>query len=132
MRALGLLLALAACAHNPVATAAKAAPENRAETIAFAMHNSYVVLVESAANIAEDSTTPRAVKAAIVGLNRVATPFAKRLHAATLEYRHIRESLATQPDAAGKIAAALAELNRAITDFAPKLDAFAREIGGAK
>jgi hypothetical protein len=51
---------------NPIATAMKAAPEHRAETVAFAVYASYAILTKQLLAMAEDPATPTALKKAIV------------------------------------------------------------------
>lgn len=119
------------CATNPVATALKAKPGDRAETVAFALHNSYVVVAERAATIAEDSTTPHTLKVALVALHEAASPAAKTLRQRALDYQHVREAIDSGGSTPEKLVAALAALNDAIANASPKINALAVEVGGA-
>lgn len=116
--------------NNPVASATKASPENKAETVAFALHNSYVVLAERAVAIAEDSTTPRTVAQALIAANEKASPAAKKLRQAALDYEKVRKAVAAGTTPIEKLGAALDQLNAVLLKTAPVLNEFANEVGG--
>lgn len=126
--------AMTNCARaNPVVTATHATTENQPETIAFALHNSFVVVAERAATIAEDSTTPPAVKRVLVTSYKSAAPVARNLRAAAQRYVDVRASFTAGQSTAEQVATALTELQQLITEFAPKLNELSVTInGGAK
>jgi hypothetical protein len=126
-----ILLFPMGCSANPLATAAKATPENRPETVAFALTASYTVLAEHAVKLAEDSTTPRAVRRALVNLHQTAAPAVKRLRALAVEYKGVREAYESGRSTPEKIAVTLAKLDSAITSTAPLVQAMATEISSA-
>jgi hypothetical protein len=113
---------------NPIATAATATPENRAETVAFALHNSYVVIAEQVATVVEDTLTPPAVKKALITAHRSASPVVKKLRTAAEYYGRLREQVALGTGDPEKLKLALDELNRLITEAAPKIDSVATAI----
>lgn len=128
MKSLLLALVVAACAANPVKTAYEAPPEDRPELVAFALHNSYVIVAERAATIAEDSTTPRAVRQALITLHENASPVAKQLRQAAAEYEQVRDAIKAGQSTPDKLAIAFAELDRLITAFSPRLNALSSEV----
>lgn len=132
MRYFALLLSvvLSACAAtNPVVTATGATPENRPETVAFALHNSYVIVAEQAATLAERPDVPDVVKQRILALHDAASPVVKRLREAAVAYNQTKADFDEGQSTASAVAAALSALNTLITDAAPKIDAVASEIG---
>ena len=129
---IGTAMLVASCHNaNPVAEAAKATPENRPETVAFALTSSYTVLAEAAVRLAEDSTTPRPVRQALVNLHQTAAPAVKNLRNVAVEYRTVREAYASGQSTSEKVGLALAALDSAITRTAPLVEAMAKEIGSA-
>lgn len=132
-RLLSLLAAVAitACTHgNPVNTALQATPENRPETVAYALYSSYVIVAERAATIAESETTPVSVKRVLVNLHDTAEPVVKRLRPAADEYVKVKAALAAGTSTPEKVAIALTELNRIIGDAAPAVNSLAGAITG--
>jgi hypothetical protein len=113
---------------NPVATAAQATPENKAETIAYALHNSYTVVAENAATLVEQPTTPVAVKRIIVDLNKQAYFAATKLKAAAQKYNEVRLAFSKGQTTADKVAIALSQLNYAITEGATQIGALASQV----
>lgn len=116
--------------HNAVETATRASPENKAETIAFALHNSYVIVAERAVAIAEDSTTPRTVVQALVAAHDRASPAAKKLRSAALNYEKVRLAVVADSTLIGKLNNALDVLNAVLLETTPVLNEFAIEVGG--
>lgn len=128
-----LMSSAMSCAANPVKTALKATPENRAETVAFALHNSAIVVAEHAITVAEDSTTPRAVRKALVASVETASPALKKLHSAALAVRRAREAYQATPDSstAGKLSRLLDALGAAIDYASPRVNALSVEVAAA-
>lgn len=125
------IAAIAACATNPLSTANKATDENKPETIAFALHNSYVVVAEKALNVAQQQGTPVAVKENLVKLHEAASPIAKQLQSGARKIQRIRAALAAGETPEEKLAVALEELNALLTpENVQKLNAVAEAVGG--
>lgn len=127
-----LSLVVAACAPNPVKSALAAPPEHRPEIVAFALHNSYVIVAERAVSVAENEDTPRGVRSALIRLHDAASPVVKNLREAALEYKKVKEELDSGQGTFEKVQAALGELNRLLPLAAAKMDSLALTIGGGE
>lgn len=121
------LLSLA-CAANPVATASRASPENKAETVAFALHNSYTVVAERLANIVENPATPKEVRQTLIGLHEIASPAAHHLRDVANAYKKVREAYQAGTSSLDKLSKAALALDAALTDAAPKINAVSTEV----
>jgi hypothetical protein len=130
--ALATLAACTGCTNNPTKTAATAAPDNKADTIAFAIYAQYVIVEELAADIKEAPGTPQAVKDALKAASLASAPAAESLKDGADTLNGIRAVIAAgqecgppKPDGkklcAADFPAKLAELNSLLTDTAPKL-----------
>lgn len=116
--------------NNPVATAATADPQYRAETVALALYSTFAVVDSVAATIADNPQTPVEVKRALFQAHQVALPAAQELRGAAVDYNQAREEIAAGAGTAEKVAAASAALERAIGKAAPLIDRLARAVRG--
>lgn len=126
-----LALPGAACrSANPVGTALTATPDNRPETVAYALASSYVTVAEQALKIAQDSMTPPAVKHALKVAHENASPWVKRLRPGAARVNELRAAVAAGTSTPEKLAAAIKTLNDIITQAAPKIDSVATAVNG--
>ncbi len=126
------LTAFTGCGANPVKTAATAAPDNKPDTIAFAVYANYVIVEELAADVKDAPATPQAVKDALKAASIVSAPAAESLKDGADTVKGIRAVIVAgqecgppQPNGkkfcAADLPAKLLELNTLLTETAPKL-----------
>lgn len=127
--ALLLLVGLQGCAGtNPIAVAET--PEQRA----FAMHGTYVIFAEKAADLAELTSLPRNVRLGLVAAEERAKPIADSLFDAWTEFLVIKAEFdaGDSGDAGARLLRASESLNDAITRLAPMLNELVRSVKGAE
>lgn len=116
--------------NNPVATAYTASPEYRAETVAFALAKSYVVVAKQAQAIWENPQTPPSVARGLIDAHQAASPVVKQLRTTALAVEEVRAAVVAGTSLPEKLLNALAALDKVMTEAAPKLDSLATAVNG--
>lgn len=108
--------------ENPIAAA------RSADQRAYALIRAYAAIVEEAADIARDPAAPAALKRALAGAERVATPAVETLQIAVLAYVRARADFEAAGES-GAIARAASALAIAATRLSEALAAAERPVG---
>ncbi len=121
------LFALAGCqTANPIAAAET--PEQRA----FAAYGTFVILQETAADLAEDPAIPRGAKLRIIQAEERAKPVADSLLDAYTAFLIVKAEFDAGETSEQRFAIASKELNDWVTDLAPLMNELIRNIKGAQ